>query len=130
MANELTIGTETACYVSQNQGQGIVYNTFIGAAANGTATTFKAAGAALTRHIITEILVDVDTAGETLAIISGSTTVFTMRFPVPDVYHLKFEHGLEMGIAEAIVLDKGTAAAINGRIWYKAAAINGIALKA
>lgn len=108
----------TALDLYSSAQSGAYYRQFSAAGAAGDATTIQAAGAAGTRHIVTAIVADVDTAGETLAIKSASSVLVTLRFPVPDVYQIRFDPPLECGAAEALSLDKGTTAAINGRIYY------------
>ncbi len=124
----LTVGTAETPYTSQALGQGIVAYPFTAAAAAGDATAVVAAGGAATRHIVTGILVDVDTAGETLKI-TGPTNGITLRFPVADTYNLKFDPPLECVANTALGLDKGTVATVTGFIYVKASAVSGTPLK-
>ena len=128
MANELTIDTVATPYVSQVQDQGIVKYSFTGIAANGTATTVRAAGATGTKHIVTHLRVSVDTAGETLAI-GGPKRTITLYLPVAEFYQYTFDPPLECEAATALTLDKGTVAGVSGELHMIPAAANGVPVK-
>lgn len=117
----LTIDAAETPFTSQMRGQGVVTYPFTGAAAAGDATTVLAAGAAGTRHLVVGIQVDVDTAGEALAI-GGLTRAVTLRFPVVDFYNIVFNPPLECVAATALTLDKGTVAEATGRLHVKPSA--------
>jgi len=83
------------------------------------ASTIQAAGDAGTRHLIRRIELDIDTAAVSLAIISGTTTLRTLRFPVADTYIYDYPYGLQCGDEEALTCNKSDAvSSLNMVIWY------------
>ena len=118
MANELTVA-DLSTYIGQLQSQAATKQSITGAAAHGTSTEIAAAPGANKRILVMEIVVDVDTAGETLLIEDGDgADILTLRFPVADTYVFK-QLNLEVTVNKALKLDKGTVAAIDGWIVYR-----------
>lgn len=64
------------------------------------------------------MVLDVDTAGETLALSGFTDGAITLRFPVADCYVYKYNPPLELPDATALTLDKGTVAAVVGLVHY------------
>lgn len=122
----LTVSTDPIVpFVDKARTRGILYKVFSGTGTD--ASTIQAAGDAGTKHIIKCIELDIDTAAISLAIISGTTTIRTLRFPVADTYIWDWPYGLECGDAEALTINKsdGTST-INGTIWYIPNAVEGV----
>jgi len=118
MANELTI-TDISTYISQYKSQGSIVKSVTGIAANGTSTEAAAAPGASTRIVLQKLVVDIDTAGETLLIEDGDgTDLLTLRFPVADTYVFN-NLNLEVTVNKSLKLDKGTVAALRGFIVYR-----------
>jgi len=112
--------TNIVTYISQLKSQGATKKSLVAAAASGDETAIEAASPGTAqRWLITELLVDVDTAGETLLVEDeDDVALLTFRFPVADTYHFKHLN-LEVTAEKGFNLDKGTVAAICGWIIYR-----------
>lgn len=124
----LTVGNAITPWNAHEADRGVTIKRFSAAAAAGDITTIQAAGAAATRHIVTHIGVDSDTAGENLAVVSGAEILRTLRMPVAGNYEFHFDPVLECNAAETLRLDKATTAAVTGEIHYVAGAVAGAQL--
>lgn len=111
--------TDITTYISQYKSQGSIVKSLVAIAAAGDTTDIQAAPGASLRIVVQKIVVDIDTAGETLLIEDGDgTDLLTLRFPVADTYVFN-NLNVEVTVNKKLKLDKGTVAALRGFIVYR-----------
>jgi hypothetical protein len=115
----ITVGTPVSM-VGDGQGA-LLQVSLTAAAAAGDATTVVAAATGK-YHQVHGLTVDTDTAGETIALKDGTTTLTTVRMVVPDLYVYRFSPPIQCSSGTALVLDKGTVGAIQGLLHYSTVA--------
>ena len=112
--------TDITTYIGQYKSQNCTAKSLTAIAAAGDETAIEAASPGTGRRwVIQKIVLDVDTAGETLLIEDVDDAVLlTLRFPVADTYIFN-NLNLEVTAAKGFNFDKGTVAAIKGWVVYK-----------